>query len=621
MLTLRSVVSHVRTLCVAMTITAVPGIQTATADVPAALAQAPADAQFILIVPDMARLSGDIARFNQDVGLDLPELADALSAFKTEVGIENGLNDSGAALVVVNDLASAISSETEPDMLLILPVTDYQAFVSNFEQAAEAPQVAGVTALTMPDGQPGFAREVGGYAVMGEKAELVANYTPGGDAGVIAGRVGTLGQDYLGDCDAAIYIDLEAIAPVLSPKIDELLSEFNNEMAQAAEMGMDAGSLATMQAAMALYAKSGKAILNSSQGLVVTLDLSDQGVGFTAAVNFKADSQVMQYLPGGGGGLSSMLSRLPKGSYLLAGAFDAKAIACSELMEAALSALPEGNPQIDLYRKALPLIKQMQQYAGVLYTPEPGALMGGAGGLSILQTYRVEDPEAYMQATKEYLTSLNGFELPMAMPMPMQEGGAMPSMTYATSYTENALQLDGVQVDQYSMQMQMPPELMMQMGPAAGFMQMFTNFNGYAAQADGFYVSTTTLDQQLMSNALKTGKTGDGLGAGDPIAQVREHAIPDGAVAEVYLSIGGVTETVGPMAMMFGVPPIQAPQDLPPVAVGLGLQDTSAASRLYVPNDVVKFVVDTVNDIKAQMQGPGGPGAQPHGPGAPPPPF
>lgn len=164
----------------------------------------------------------------------------------------------------------------------------------------------------------------------------------------------------------------------------------------------------------------------------------------------------------------------------------------------------------------------------------------------------------------------------------------------------------------------------MQMGPAAGFMTMFTNFTGYATQADGYYLASTTLDQQLMAKGLATGKTGDGMGAGDTLAQVREKAIPDGAVAEVYISLGGIAETVGPMAMMFGMPPIEVPQDLPPVAMGLGLNGTSAAGRLYVPNDTTRFIIGTVKDIQSQMMGgpgaPRGPG-QPQGPGAPPPPF
>lgn len=618
---IQSVVSHIRTSSVVATVAAVAAVQPVLAEVPAALSQAPQDAQLVFIVPSMSQFSGKLAMINQNLGLDIPELNDALGTFKAESGIGDALNDAGSGMLVIHDLANAIDTGEEPDILMILPVTDYAAFVAGFQEEGEAPAGAGVTQVTMPDGQAGFARESGGYAILGNKEDAVANFTPGGDAGVIGNRVGSLGAKCLGECDAAVYIDLEALAPSLIPKIDEGIAEMKAEMDRTAQQGMmDPASLEMMNATMSLYAVAGKAILNSSEGIVFALDLSEHGVGITKAANFKAGSAVMKYLPGGGGETASILARLPYNSYIFAGAFDAEAIAVGDLFEAAMDALPQDNPQIDLYRKALPMVKQVQQYAGVFYTPDPGALMGGSGALNMLQTYKVKDGAAYLQQTKDYIKSMNGQQIPMGMPM--AAGGQPPAMTYTTSYTDNALQLDGVQVDQYSMQVDMPQEMMMQMGPAAGFMQMFTNFNGYAAQSDGYYLTTTSLDQQLITKGLATGKTGDGMGSGDTLATVREKAIPDGAAAEFYLGFGGVIETVGPMAMMFGLPAIEAPQDLPPVAMGLGVDGTSAAGRLYIPNDTTRFIIGTVKDIQAQMMGgPGGAGQQQGGPGAPPPPF
>ena len=76
------------------------------------------------------------------------------------------------------------------------------------------------------------------------------------------------------------------------------------------------------------------------------------------------------------------------------------------------------------------------------------------------------------------------------------------------------------------------------------------------------------------------------------------------------------------MAAMFGMPAVQAPADLPPVAAGLGIQGNSSAARLYVPNETTKFIIDTIKDVQAQMMGGmGGPGGPPQGGGAPPPPF
>lgn len=617
---IRSLIQNTKMGVVAACVTAVVAVQTAIAGVPAAMSQAPEGAQLVVIVPSMSEFSGKLAMLNQTLGLEVDELTDALGSFKAETGIGDGLDDSGSALFVAYDLATAIETNGEPDFVMILPVTDYQAFVAGFQNEGDAPAGEGVTALSLPDGQDGFAKESGGYAILGNSEAAVANYTASGDADAIAGHVGELGQHYLGSADVAAYLDLAALAPALNKAIDEAVAEMNSNFDQMAQGGMmQASDLETMKVVFNMYETAGKAIVNSADGLVVSLDLSEDGVGLTHALQFKAGSPITQYLTGNGSGTSSILARLPKGSYIAALAMDAEAVAFSSLMESAMAQLPEGNPQVDIYRKALPMMKQIKQYAGVFYTPDPNALMTGSGAFNMLQTYKVDDGDAYLAATREYIKSMNGMSIPMAMPM----GDGDAAMTYTTSYTENALQLDGVQVDQYSMNMQMPQEMMMQMGPAAGFMQMFTNFNGYATVTDNHYLASTTLDQQQITQAISTAGSGDGIGADDVLAKVRENAVPPGAAAEGYLSFAGIIETVGPMAAMFGMPQIQAPADLPPVAAGLGIQGDSTALRFYVPNETTKFIIDTVKDVQAQMMGGmGGPGAAPYGgEGAPPPPF
>ncbi len=591
----------------------------AGAQAPAALAQAPQGADLVFIVPSMSQFSGKLAMLNQTLELDSPEMTDALAAFKAEMGIADGLNDAGSALVVIQDL-SVVANDEDPDILFILPVTDYQAFIESFQGVdADNDQIA---ELIHPDGQSGFARESGGYVVMGDSLESVRGYAPGGDADAVADRIGELGQHYLKDCDAAIYLDLEALAPMLTVELDKVIAQMQGEMGQAAEMGiMGASDLEMVQAVFTLYASAGKAVLTGSQGVLFSLDISEDGIGLTDAIAFKPDSPILKYFPGGDGKTVSILSRLPKGSYLFAGSLDLEAIAAGDLFENALAQLPEGNAQIDQARKALPIIRQVRQAAGVFYTPDQAALMGGGSPMNVLSTSNVNDSAEYLKLSKDNITSMNGTSIPMANPM----GGQPMAATYTTSYTDNALQLDGVQVDQYSMQVQMPQEMIMMMGPMAGFMQMFTNFNGYIAEDDGHVLQTTTLDQQLIAKALATGKTGDGLGSADTLAKIRDKAIPPGAAFEGYVSLAGIAETASPFAMMFGLPGFEAPVDLPPIGLGLGIKDEGAAARLYVPNKTIKYVIDTAKDVQAQMMGgpggPGGPGAQPQGPGAPPPPF
>ncbi len=619
--TVRSVTRSIKTWGVSATVVVMTALTPALAAPPDALSKTPQGAQFVMIVPSMSEFSGKIAMINQNLGIDSPELGDALSSFKAEIGIKQGLNDAGSAMVIIQDLATAIETNEEPDILIVLPVTDYQAFVSNFQAEGAAPAGEGTTEITMPDGQSGFVMESGGYAIMGNNAEALANYAPIGKVEALTGRIGEQGKSYLEKCDAAVYLDVKAMAPMLASKLEEQVAEMKDNFQQMAEMGMaDEASLKSMDAASSMYASAGKAILEGADGLVMALDISDHGIGLTYAGQFQPESKVMQYLPGSNTSVASTLARLPQGSYIAAMAFNAEAFDVTKLADAVFAAFPEDDPQMAVYRKAQPLMGQMQQVACVFYTPDPAAMMSGTGMVNVLQTVKVKDPDTYMAKAKQYMKELNGTTIPMAMPM--AQGGEAPSMKYITSYTDNALQLDGVQIDQYSMQMQMPQEMMMQMGPAAGMMQMFSNFTGYATMFDGHYIASTTLDQQLMAKGLAAAKNGDGIGSGDTVADVREKAVPEGAIGEGYLSISGLIDTLAPMAMMFGMPPVEAPENLPPIAAGLGMQDNSVALRLYVPNDTTKFIIDTAKDIQSQMMmGPQGPAQQQPGQGAPPPPF
>src|SRR5690606_21886846 len=97
------------------------------------------------------------------------------------------------------------------------------------------------------------------------------------------------------------------------------------------------------------------------------------------------------------------------------------------------------------------------------------ALMSG-NFLNTLTVLDVNDADQYLAALKKYVTGLNGFEVPVAAPMAgLGEEPEPMKISYSTTYNEGALQLDGVKVDQFQVTTNMPPQMMQQMGPAAGF--------------------------------------------------------------------------------------------------------------------------------------------------------
>lgn len=590
----------------------------------AALDQVSAGADAVLVVPNLQQLSTEIAEFRQALNLPVPELDDALASFKQETGMVNGIDDAGSMLVVMPDLAEAMQGEREPQVLVLMPVSDYGAFVGNFGGQAD-----GTTALTMPGGEPGFAKKVGDYAVMGQTQAAVDAYQPGNATAKITQSVGALGQRYLNTADALFYVDMAEVGPTAMPALERAVEGMVADMeAMAAGGAMDANTVGQSKAMFNLYGEAGKAFLRDANGVIVTLDLGAKGVGLTSAVAYKDGSTLAQIFPGGGDGPA--LGVLPDKPFIFAGAWDGKAVNVKRLYQNMLDAMPDGSPGKDMAAKWLPLMDKFGDSAAAFYAPDQMAMMSGSF-MNILSVVETPDAGGFVGAFKDYVQSVNGFSMPIPAAPEMAEDGEIadpaapeagaPAISYTSSYTDNVLQLEGQKVDQYQIATQFPPEMMAQMGPAAGFAQMFGTYSGYVTSKGDHAIVTTTPDPQLVTQALSAVDNAGGLGAAGPIAQIREEAMPPRPVAQFYVGVDGIAQSANVAMQMFGAAPINVPPGVPPIASGLAIEESSMAYRTYVPIDTIKFVMDAVMQVQGQFApGMGGPGG-PVGPGGGPPPF
>lgn len=580
----------------------------ARADMPAVLNEAPENAHFILIIPDLSRLNDKIALLNTELDLQVPEMTNALDAFKRESGMVEGLDDTGALLFVIPDLASAIANQQPPKFAMLIPVSDYDAFVGNF--GGEGGD--GVSQLTLPDGQTSYCKHMGDYAVMGEDQDTVSWYEAAKPAKAIEGKVGQAGVEAMGDCDVALYIDLEAIAPALSQQIDDMASGAVEEFDAMGAAGMVPDAAIDMNMMMIrVYAEAFKGILDGSRAVVAAANITNVGIELSYTLEMKKGSTMASMFPAGSKGAASTLARLPDQPYIVAFAMDYAGIDMAALMDKMIAAVPDGdqNAFMSMYKEATPLIELTNSAAGVFYPPDPAAMMTG-GLLNMLAVYEVKDGEKFVQANKAYFESLNA----------LQDAADGGGMAFNTSYTENAMQIEGVRVDQYSYTIAMPPEMMQAMGPAAMFGA--TGYSGYIARKDNRVLLTTSLDAQLITQGIKTVEADTGIGSAGAIDELRQSVMPENCFVEVYVSPGGVAHVVNMFAPMFGAPPLAIPADTAPLAMGVGREGNALTSRTYVSLSTVKTVKTAIEDMYNAMQQQmqqqpmgGGPG------GAPPPPY
>ena len=589
--------------------------------VPGVLRQVSRKAQAAIVIPSLTRMNQRIADLREALNLPVPEMDDALGAFKRDAGIENGLNHNGAMAIVLEDLDRAIGEkDTRPTALILLPVSDYAAFVGNFDGTADE----AVTEVTMPR-HTGFARQLGDYALLGEKRDAVANYQPTRNVEQVRAKLGDFGKRYLAEAEAALYVDIEKLRPALAPKLDESRQQMMRQMGAQGGPNAEAG-----RAMVDLYIDGMRAVLDSASAAVIALDLADDGVALSKAFRYEADSPLAEVFPGNATQTEQAMARLPQQTFLFAMGMDTRAFAAGTLVENVLNALPEDvdNPMLALYAQALPLVEQVNATAGAYYAPTRQTMMGG-NMISAVNIYRVDDTKQYLRETKAYLENINGLSAPVGGNANNNRnnnapggGGAQGQITVSAGYTENALNIDGVQVDQYRFNMNYPPQMqqqMAQMGPLASMFGM-QGYNGYAAATGDYVILTTRTDAQLVRNAIDTINSGEGIGTDTGINDVRAMLPPDPAL-EMYLSVRGLAQTANLYLPMFGMPEIDTPADIPPIGMGVSVQDNSLAGRLYVPHRAVRFMVDTGKSISQQLGGGNQQGGQQNRGGAQPPPF
>src|SRR5687767_9508688 len=135
------------------------------------LQQVPADALVVIKFSKLRATSDKIAAMMQKLGIAQfqPDMADPLGSMKREMKVQNGLDEAGEAAIVV---ANTSMEGRQPPILVYVPVTDYKAFVANFQNAKTA---GAVTTVNFGGNDTGSIVNWGKYAVISPRPELVAN--------------------------------------------------------------------------------------------------------------------------------------------------------------------------------------------------------------------------------------------------------------------------------------------------------------------------------------------------------------------------------------------------------------------------------------------------------------
>lgn len=555
-----------------------------------ALDQVPNDMQLLVMVPNLADACNKLIMLDEKLGLGLLQLTNVLDQFKEKTGLTQGLKDNGPVMIVFSDLATATIGAKAP-YVMVAPTTDYAALVTN-----NGGHPDGITEFTKRNGQSNYAKASGHYAVIGPDRAAVEAYQAGNASANYLSMVGSLGADCLAKSDAVVVVNFQSLAPTIRQQLTVAMQTLEEELIVSTPNPQSSLAVA------AIFNDSINALVRDTQALVIAVDLTEQGAGFSFIGQFKKNSYVASLFEKSGAA-NRYLALLPDRPYIFANCFDMSGIAVDELIDHLLARLPQNIGDFsflfDIYKESLLTAAQIKGGATIWYVPKQSPLMGG--GFNTLTVYEVEDGPGYLAKWKKSIEKLDN----MTAPLDGEQDQLDLNMT--TQYTPAVIEIDGIKIDQYQFQINISPDLMTKIGQVnpifVQLMQVFTNYQGYITAKDNHVILTTTIDEQLMREAFVQCDNSTGLGSTGPIAAMR-HNLTASPMGEFYVSIGGIVDTAAILLAILGIPLPPAPADLPPAAISISFQNNGGIDRLFVPMETLQYV-STLAEQYAPMLGAG----------------
>jgi len=603
----RSLASAAATALLVLLVGLIPA---AAQPLPAGLQNVPQNAPLVLYIPSLAGLAREVAALDQTLGLNVPVLADALATAKQMSGFNLGIDDQGPFIAILTDPAALTGESPEPPVVALLPVTSYEEFLKNFGAVSSQ----GVVQLTMPDGRPGWAKPLGSFVVVGASQAVVESFAGGaGQTQWLADLIGPQSLPYLAEADAALIVNVSATETKLTALLEQGLQNLSGMMKMGMAMDPNAAAQAGMAQAMVdLYADAARAWLRDTAGLVVAASQNDKGLALTFTSYFEPNSPLAQRFAKPVPASSALLDRLPKQDYLLALAMTYEGLDLPALVKDVRDRLQaSGDTTILplLNDGAVEMVQHSQATAGMFNLLPMMAMMSGGNPFVGMTIVKSDDAPALAQAMRKYYQGLSSAA---AQPLPAStsEAGAAtqpPAPLFVSEYQENVLQLDGIPVDRFSFRVQPP-------SAATGgvHMESVPGQEGYVAAVDSFLITTPTPDVELLRQGLSAVKATTGLGSDPGIQRVRQEGLPSQPMFEGYVNTRVLANTLNGVLAMMMAPPVDVPQDLPPIGIGASLREGAIVKRLYIPMPVIQFGGQAFHQIMAAQQAaPQPPGSQP----------
>jgi hypothetical protein len=562
------------------------------------LEQVPTDSLVVFHVKNLNSLNEKSAVLAKQWGLvEMTEKAsNPVTAMFESMGIKEGLNKAGDAAVVVAD---GDLSGDQPPMIILIPVTDYKAFIGNFGEAKKdgGLDVFKMTFNGQADKDDTYAANWGKYAALTPVKELLAKKPAGfKPTGLVAKELEAK--------DAVFVVNFKVLAPKLTAALNENKDkafEHVDQLLSKSEKGAKYKGLAkvALKQAMAMAEE----FLTDVRGTSFSINLGKDGISTSLLTDFEDSTYLGKMFSAMKNNGEALLSGLPEGSYIF---FGGGVNGSSEMtnkviddllkpIETELAAGGEDMKPVLNFVQTMKKITSAQKSATLGLIAPTGALMASP----LLQSVTISRGDSKVLAEGQVAAMNAQHEFMAILPnQPEQK----------TTITPNAKTIDGVQFTQFTTEvtgtdataMQVKQMFSIMYGPSGA-----TVFSG--AVDDQKLLSVMGLDDAQTGAAIKAAKENKDVVSGTPAVTLVNSNLPKNRISEFYFDVGLLVTTGTNYAKMMGMPiPVSIKPNIAPIGVAVATEGTAMRIDSFVPSDLVEAMVATTLQFK--MMGAGGKG-------------
>lgn len=547
------------------------------AAMPPIMDRVPSSASVVICVPSVENFEKDVKAVGALVGQPIPIGIEQLLGM---VGITSGFNKTGSMVIVMNDLPGDEGENGPPDMVALIPTSDYGALIKVVGGTASG----GVDKVSVND-EEAFAKSLeGGYAVIGPTKEVVEKFSgkPGASE-AHAKFLGKAGGTVADGSDLFIIVNVDKLRPIIKKGFEAGMEEAEQMMGMfggMGGMGGEDGEAPDPAAMLAMPKYIFNTLLADTQSIVFGVSIDTMGVSFDMGAQFKAGS-TMAGVAASPGGATKIMGNLPAQPYLLALAADFSSPALKKF----LKAVPKpagGDGGLNFGGVDFDKAIDANDGAGFFLGIPPGGLMGGLFTRAL--TYQATaDADGSLKMMKDALTKMDEAEMA------------------SFKYTPGAADIAGVSADLWELKMVADPDnpqaaqmMMGLFGPAGGPA-------GYIAKVPGGYVQTYAKSKDFAEAAVKATKGEGSLTKDSTVDQIGKK-MPSGRVAEAYIGIKGLLDAGIPLLSFAGMNvDFEVPSQVPPVAAALSPSDGGLIATVYLPSQTIKTVAELAKAVEASQ--------------------